>query len=348
MIKKYVDELIDICKEIDFEYDKLMELSEKNREKTVDYENHLSLVESYLQVAIEYSYKFSIEDLKNVLNCINKLIRNNQNGFGFDTSYRIVSYVLGKKYIANRDLSCSVDEENGYMDDEEYTDREVIVEDLFNEMGFDFDDEEVSYDDEEIYDDDSAEESFDEDIVEDIYEQEDLGMEDYPEELDDFYDDAMSIIYVRASRNLIRQLLNMEVHNEDEKRYRAQLIVLYQTRFKYDFLSSSVSLELISIKAHFNPFKMFFTSDMDFRAIYFNEILNIIRVFYERDCDNVSQEDILEDYFTILCINEMLDCLDHDRLLKLRDACNMLDGRFSLDEYSEICLRKIRECLDLS
>lgn len=327
MIKKYVDELIDICKKIDFEYDKLIELSEKNLEKTEDYENHLSLVGSYLQVAIEYCYKFSIKDLGNVLNCIHKLIRNDPDAFGFSTSSKIVSYVLEKKYIANRDLSCSVDKENDYIDDEEndyvddegYTDRVVIVE-----------------------------EAFDEDIVEGIYEQEDLGMEDYPEELDDFYDDAMSIIYVRASRNLIRQLLDMEVHNEDEKRYRAQLIALYQTRFKYDFLSSSVSLELISIKAHFNPFKMFFTSDMDFRAIYFNEILNIIRVFYERDCDNVSQEDILEDYFTILCIIEMLDCLDHDRLLKLRDACNMLDGRVSLDEYNEICLRKIRERLDLS
>ena len=32
MIKKYSEILIDICREIDFEYDVLMDLSEKNKE----------------------------------------------------------------------------------------------------------------------------------------------------------------------------------------------------------------------------------------------------------------------------------------------------------------------------
>ena len=41
MIKKYSEILIDICREIDFEYDVLMDLSEKNKENTVDYTNNL-------------------------------------------------------------------------------------------------------------------------------------------------------------------------------------------------------------------------------------------------------------------------------------------------------------------
>lgn len=355
MIKKYVIGLIDICKEIDFEYDKLMELSEKNQEKTQNYENHLSLVESYLQVAIEYCYKFSVEDLQKILNFINKLVRDNPDGFGYNTSCKIVDYVLVKKHIANKEAwveNDGMENEELFDDDvyEEYSDDDVL-EELFDEMDFSFDDNEDVYVDEVIYDEEIYDDEFDEiDSFdgEEIYDSDDLDIEDYPEELDDFYDEAMNIIYVRAARNLISQLLDIDVHNEDEKRYRAQLIALYQTEFKYDFLSSSVSLELISIKAHFNPFRMFFTTDMDFRAIYFNEVLNNIRILYERDCEDVSQRNVLEDYFIILCIDEMLNFLDHDRLLKLKDACNMLNERVSLDEYTDICLRKIRERLNLS
>ena len=67
MIKKYSEILIDICREIDFEYDVLMDLSEKNKENTVDYTNNLCKLRRLLDKSIEYCRTFSVETLQNML-----------------------------------------------------------------------------------------------------------------------------------------------------------------------------------------------------------------------------------------------------------------------------------------
>lgn len=303
MLKKQIQELLDICKEVDYEYDVLMQLSEQNKEDTSDYEEHLELLNFYVLTGLEYCQNCPLNVLEKMLSNINKLTDANPDNYSYIAAANTISYVLDKKYIESRN---SNQEEN-------------VDEDL----------------DEDCY------ECADEEIPE-----ENKYFEEYPNELDDLYDEAMSIIYVNATRNVVKKLRNIKPQNEYETEYKKQLVKLYQTRYKYDYLASSISLELIAIKAHFNPFRIHIILDeTDYRPIYFNEAIGIIQNLYQRKNTHTNPEDVMEDYFSIECLEEIFRHLDIERLSKLKDLCQDLSISSPKNNYGDICLRKIKERL---
>ena len=303
MLKKQIQELLDICKEVDYEYDVLMQLSEQNKEDTSDYEEHLELLNFYVLTGLEYCQNCPLNVLEKMLSNINKLTAANPDNYSYIAAANTISYVLDKKYIESR---------NGNQE-------ENVDEDL----------------DEDCY------KCADEEIPE-----ENKYFEEYPNELDDLYDEAMSIIYVNATRNVVKKLRNIKPQNEYETKYKKQLVKLYQTRYKYDYLASSISLELIAIKAHFNPFRIHIILDeTDYRPIYFNEAIGIIQNLYQRKNTHTNPEDVMEDYFSIECLEEIFRHLDIERLSKLKDMCQDLSISSPENNYGDICLRKIKERL---
>ena len=99
-----------------------------------------------------------------------------------------------------------------------------------------------------------SEEIFDEIYQDDEPDEEKYIDNDYPEELDDYYDEAMGMIYLEATRKVITKIKSTYTTNEYEKKYKNRLLKEYNVYYKYDFLSSNIFLELISIKNRFDPF----------------------------------------------------------------------------------------------
>ncbi len=318
MIKKYSEKLIDLCMEIDFEYDVLMDLSEKNKEKTKDYSNNIHALKELMESAINYCITFKVDELQNMLYYVSEKLEETEKAYYYEIASSIIDYALNKKYIEERkNLEEGVDvKSNEYDEDyDEITDTE------------DYDEE---Y--EETYQDESE------------IEYENKWLETYPDYLDDYYDEAMGIIYTSVARKMFIELINLKPKNKKEKNYKNKLLKLYQTQYRYDFLTRSVSLELMSIDAKFNPFRVYICTDDDYSPLYFNESINILKSICNKNVDDLDEED-LEDSFEIMCLFEMLDCLSIEQLNKLKEACIELCNSKS-NTIGELCLSKIQSKTD--
>ncbi len=334
MIKKYSEKLIDLCMEIDFEYDILMDLSEKNKENTKDYTNNIHVLKELMESAINYCITFKVDELQNMLYYVSEKLEETENGYYYEIASSIIDYTLNKKYKEERkDLEENVVKEpNEYDEDyDEITDTE------------DCDEEYKDYD--EITDTENYDEEYDEEYEETYPDEieidyENKWLETYPDYLDDYYDEAMGIIYTSAARKMFIELINLKPKNKKEKKLQNKLLKLYQTQYRYDFLTRNVSLELMSIDAKFNPFRIYVCTDDDYSPLYFNESINILKSICNKNIDNLDEED-LEDSFEIMCLFEMLDYLDIEQLNKLKEAC--VEFCYSKSNtLGQLCLSKIQ------
>lgn len=306
----YVFELFQLTNKIDTEYSNLMELSSKNRENTQEYNYHLNNLYNYIVESIDYCSRFSIDTLQIMLTKFNKDYQKYPEEYCYYYGSNIISYVMDKKEIDLRK-----EQDNEELNDEESEDDDEETIDTYE------------YEDEE------------EIPIENNY------YLTYPDNLDDQYDAAMNIIYIAATRKVLLSITNIQTTTKRESEYRNRLLKTYHTYSKYDFLSSNIPLELMAIKAHFNPFLIFVSTDTDFSSLYYNQAINLIRTMYEQDINDTNEKTICENLFNTFCLEEILNYLDLEKITKLRNFCYDLEAKYHSNHYGKLCLLKINNHL---
>ena len=203
-----------------------------------------------------------------------------------------------------------------------------------------------SFDIEESENEIEYEESSLEELQEELYEEEHV-LEDVPEKLEYYYYEAMSVIYAEATKKTYLSIAKEKTNNNHEKTYKKELLSSFYTYYKYDFLSSNVLLELISIKSKFNPFAININILGDFSPLYYNEAINLLDIITKSNYSLVDIDNVINNLFDISCLEIILSRLDTDRLLKLKEYCLSLskekDPANNLPTYNEICLNKIKK-----
>ena len=189
-----------------------------------------------------------------------------------------------------------------------------------------------------------------EEIFDEIYQDDEPAEEkyidnDYPEELDDYYDEAMGMIYLEATRKVITKIKSTYTTNEYEKKYKNRLLKEYNVYYKYDFLSSNIFLELISIKNRFDPFAINIEMAGDFSPLYYNQAIEIITDLYGKNRSNTSPTAVCEDLFSVLVVETIIDLLDVDRLNKLKELCEEKSSKYNKFNYGNICYVKLKQKL---
>ena len=197
---------------------------------------------------------------------------------------------------------------------------------------------------------DEAEYECDEDSLEDpseeLYEEYSI-LEDVPEKLKYYYYEAMSVIYAEAAKKTYLSIAKERTNNSHEKTYKKELLSSFYTYYKYDFLSSNVLLELISIKSKFNPFAININVFGDFSPLYYNEAINLLDIITTSNYSSVDIDNVINNLFDVSCLEVILSRLDTDRLIKLKNYFLSLskekDHTNDLPTYNEICLNKIKK-----
>lgn len=315
MYKKYCEELLEICIEIDYEYGALMELSSRNKESSQEYLNKLTQLYNNLQKTISFCGRISLEDLSLMANYLNKLKEKYSDDYKYCVAINVVAYIHDKKSIFKRKL---MQEEKEQANDE-------------------FPEENLE---DEYYDGYSE----DLDTLED-YPLEEKYLTDYPDELDDYYDEALSIIFLSATRKILQIIKDTKATNTYEKKYKKRLLKEYKNYFRYDFLTSNVILELLAVQAKFNPFLIDITTTEDYSPIYYNKAIEIIRQLFDKEKGNNSPEVICETLFDLTCFEEIMTYLDTDQISRLKEFTQELNDTYDTDNYGEYCISKIRKLL---
>lgn len=299
MNKENIKKISEITYDIDNEYGLLIELSEKGKENTEEYNKNLDILFKLVEKLLSNCYQIPYENLEQILNYFNKKINTNSDNYAYEIAIKTISYVLDKKSF---DLEESSNE--------------------------------VEYD-----------ESFPE-ASEELYEENPV-LEDVPEKLEYYYYEAMSVIYAEAAKKTYLSIAKEKTNNNHEKTYKKELLSSFYTYYKYDFLSSNVLLELISIKSKFNPFAININVIGDFSPLYYNEAINLLDVITKSNYSSVDIDNVINNLFDVSCLEIILSRLDTDRLLKLKDYCLSLskekDPTNNLPTYNEICLNKIKK-----
>ncbi len=300
MNKENIKKISEITYDIDNEYGLLIELSEKGKENTEEYNKNLDILFKLVEKLLSNCYQIPYENLEQILNYFNKKIKTNSDNYAYEIAIKTISYVLDKKSF---DLEESED----------------VVE----------------------YAESSLEEA-----SEELYEENPV-LEDVPENLEYYYYEAMSVIYAEAAKKTYLSIAKEKTNNNHEKTYKKELLSSFYTYYKYDFLSSNVLLELISIKSKFNPFAININVIGDFSPLYYNEAINLLDVITKSNYSSVDIDNVINNLFDVSCLEIILSRLDTDRLLKLKDYCLSLskekDPTNNLPTYNEICLNKIKK-----
>lgn len=305
-----IKKLLEISELIDDNYEELMYLSRINKEDSKEYNDVLIKLYVNVQKTVTFCQNLSIEILQKMVQKLNIEMRKNPNNYYYTAAMNAVSFVLNKKYIENASKK-------------EYDDN--FVEETFGNVY----QEEISY---EAYQEEMPDE---EKYIED----------DYSLDLDDIYDEAMSVIYLEATKKVITKIKATYTTNEYERKYKNMLLKKYKTYYKYDFLSSNIFLELMSIKNRFDPFDIDIKISGDFSPIYYNEAIELITYLYDRTRGNTTPEDVCEDLFSVSVVETIIDLLDVDRLNKLKELCEEKSSKYNKFNYGNICYVKLKQKL---
>lgn len=300
MNKENIKKISEITYDIDNEYGLLIELSEKGKENTEEYNKNLDILFKLVEKLLSNCYQIPYDSLEQILNYFNKKINTNSDNYAYEIAIKTISYVLDKK-------SFDLEESEDVVEYAEYSLEEAS---------------------EELY-------------------EENPVLEDVPENLEYYYYEAMSVIYAEAAKKTYLSIAKEKTNNNHEKTYKKELLSSFYTYYKYDFLSSNVLLELISIKSKFNPFAININVIGDFSPLYYNEAINLLDVITKSNYSSVDIDNVINNLFDVSCLEMILSRLDTDRLLKLKDYCLSLskekDPTNNLPTYNEICLNKIKK-----
>lgn len=311
MYKKYCDKLISLTSYSSEQYEILYALSAKNKENTSEYTETLEKLYDTILVSFAFCQKIPIDILRKMTLYLNELIRKYPDDNSYNIAYDTAAVTLDKMNIALRNNHKDESQADSYQE-------------LYEEESFD------DYEDSEEYEDIPLEQTY---------------QEDYPDELDDIYDEALGAIYASATRIVFTRIINMPTTNKYELNYKKRLLKEYNTYYKYSFLSMNAYLEILAIKARFNPFKLYLVTDTEVSSIYYNEALSLSQALFTRKKTNTNVEDVLEDMFDLTCFEQMLSYLNIDQIQKLKDYTESLSKINKSGNYGEECLSKIKKLL---
>lgn len=315
MYKNYCDKLILITSYSEEQYEVLRELSAKNKENTLEYTKTLERLYDNILISIDFCQQLSIGILRQMTLYLRELTHRYPDDNSYNIAYDTTALILDKKNIAARQK-----EENNHPSTPSHEEDEYLEEEGYLE----------EYNDSEEY----------EGIpLEQVYQ------EDYPDELDDIYDEALSAIYTSSARSLFIRISKMPTTNQYELNYKKRLLKEYNTYYKYSFLSMNLYLELLAIKARFNPFKLYLVTDTEVSPIYYNEAIALAQNLFTRKKTNTNVEDVLEDMFDLTCFEQILNYLDMDQIQKLKEYTETLSEKSKSGSYGEECLSKIKKLL---
>ena len=309
MYKNYCDKLILITSYSEEQYEVLRELSAKNKE----YTKTLERLYDNILISIDFCQQLSIDILRQMTLYLSELTHRYPDDNSYNIAYDTAALILDKKNIAARQKA-----ENNHPNatsHEEYPEEDEYPEE---------------YDDSIEYEDIPLEQAY---------------QEDYPDELDDIYDEALSAIYTSSARLLFIHISKMPTTNQYELNYKKRLLKEYNTYYKYSFLSMNIYLELLAIKARFNPFKLYLVTDIEVSPIYYNEAIALAQNLFTRKKTNTNVEDVLEDMFDLTCFEQILNYLDMDQIQKLKEYTETLSEKSKSGSYGEECLSKIKKLL---
>lgn len=259
MNKENIKKISEITYDIDNEYGLLIELSEKGKENTEEYNKNLDILFKLVEKLLSSCYQIPYDALEQILNYFNKKINTNSDNYAYEIAIKTISYVLDKKSF---DLEESSNE--------------------------------VEYD-----------ESFPEESYEEPCEEYSI-LEDVPENLEYYYYEAMSVIYAEAAKKTYLSIAKEKTNNNHEKTYKKELLSSFYTYYKYDFLSSNVLLELISIKSKFNPFAININVIGDFSPVYYNEAINLLDIINKSNYSLVDIDNVINNLFDVSCLEIIL------------------------------------------
>ena len=97
MNKENIKKISEITYDIDNEYGLLIELSEKGKENTEEYNKNLDILFKLVEKLLSNCYQIPYENLEQILNYFNKKIKTNSDNYAYEIAIKTISYVLDKK-----------------------------------------------------------------------------------------------------------------------------------------------------------------------------------------------------------------------------------------------------------
>ena len=97
MNKENIKKISEITSDIDNEYGLLIELSEKGKENTEEYNKNLDILFKLVEKLLSSCYQIPYDALEQILNYFNKKIKTNSDNYAYEIAIKTISYVLDKK-----------------------------------------------------------------------------------------------------------------------------------------------------------------------------------------------------------------------------------------------------------
>ena len=158
----------------------------------------------------------------------------------------------------------------------------------------------------------------------------------------EYFDLAITYIYIRAIKRMKHLIYNTPAYNESEKELSKQLIEDFKLA-KYDFFTVNHFFEVTALESGFDIDKLE-DEDMpkiDFSSIYFNYAIYLLGEMY--DLGIASDASTINDaLFLNLCFEEIINYLGKERLIRLQNFMNGFEQSILSSFYISNCYRKIK------
>lgn len=312
MDNKVLNNLLIISSQINYLYDKLIDLSRKDLEDIEEFKNNCNKLKKYYLYEDKIVSKLSTKEINDILSDIDKSIMDN------NRNYERIFITLCSRL--------------DYLEDT-LEESSILLDECFSSLSFE--------DDSDEFDNDIILEEIDEEIDEysdiDNDDNQIFYQEVYDHELDKFRDYELSRIYLLALKDMEKLITN----NDDN--YSLNLSENLKI-FKYNVFEMTKYLEELAINYYFNinniP-NLEKIDNYDYLAIYYNRAFTLIYELnsysvYDNNIDTLS-----EVIFLLITFDLLISRLDKNRLIKLKKLCYKLGSDKIEETYLSKCLEKI-------
>ena len=132
MNKENIKKISEITYDIDNEYGLLIELSEKGKENTEEYNKNLDILFKLVEKLLSNCYQIPYDSLEQILNYFNKKINTNSDNYAYEIAIKTISYVLDKKSFNLEESSNEVEYDESFLEEvpEELYEEDPVLEDV--------------------------------------------------------------------------------------------------------------------------------------------------------------------------------------------------------------------------
>lgn len=158
----------------------------------------------------------------------------------------------------------------------------------------------------------------------------------------EYFDLAITCIYIRAIQRMKHLIYNTPTYNESEKEISRRLIEDFKVA-KYDFFTVNHFFEITALESAFDIDKLE-DEDMpkiDFSSIFSNYAIYLLGEIY---CLGIASDPSTTNdaLFLNLCFEEIINYLDKERLIRLQNFMNGFEQSILSSFYISNCYRKIK------